>query len=47
MQPTGNEGSTGLALAICKKIAELHRGKVYAENGEDPVGARFTVELDT
>ena len=47
VQPTGNETSTGLGLAICKEIAELHRGKVYAENREDRVGARFTVELDT
>jgi signal transduction histidine kinase len=47
VQPTGNETSTGLGLAICKKIAETHRGKVYAENREDGVGARFTVELNT
>ena len=47
VQPTGNESSTGLGLAICKEIAELHRGKVYAENREDRVGARFTIELDT
>ena len=46
VQPTGNETSTGLGLAICKEIAELHRGKVYAENREDRVGARFTIELD-
>ena len=47
VQPTGNESSTGLGLTICKEIAELHRGKVYAENREDRVGARFTIELDT
>ena len=47
VQPTGNESSTGLGLAICKEIVELHRGKVYAENREDRVGARFTIELDT
>ena len=47
VQPTGNETSTGLGLAICKEIAESHRGDVYAENREDRVGARFTVELDT
>jgi len=47
VQPTGNETSTGLGLSICKKIAEAHRGKVYAENRTDRIGARFTVELDT
>jgi signal transduction histidine kinase len=47
VQPTGNETSTGLGLAICKKIAESHQGKVYAENRADRNGARFTIELDT
>jgi len=47
VQPTGDETSTGLGLAICKKIVESHRGKVYAENRKDRVGARFTIELDT
>ncbi|MDG1242417.1 MAG: response regulator [Opitutae bacterium] len=47
VQPTGNETSTGLGLAICREIVEFHRGKVYAKNREDRVGARFTVELDT
>lgn len=46
VQPTGNETSTGLGLAICREIAGLHRGKVYAENSEDRVGARLTIELD-
>ncbi len=47
VQPTGNETSTGLGLSICKKIAESHKGRVFAENREDRVGARFTVELNT
>ncbi|MFP4068977.1 MAG: response regulator [Opitutales bacterium] len=46
VQPTGNETSTGLGLSICKKIAESHKGRVYAENRQDRSGARFTVELD-
>ncbi len=46
VQPTGNESSTGLGLSICKKIAEAHHGRVYAENRTDRTGARFTVELD-
>ncbi|MGJ8650404.1 MAG: hybrid sensor histidine kinase/response regulator [Opitutaceae bacterium] len=47
VQPTGNETSTGLGLSICKKIAESHKGRVFAENRQDRIGARFTVELDT
>jgi two-component system sensor histidine kinase/response regulator len=47
VQPTGNETSTGLGLAICKKIAESHQARVYAENRTDRTGARFTLELDT
>lgn len=46
-QPTGNETSTGLGLSICKKIAETHKGRIYAENRTDRSGACFTIELDT
>ncbi|MGJ8652375.1 MAG: hybrid sensor histidine kinase/response regulator [Opitutaceae bacterium] len=46
VQPTGNETSTGLGLSICRKIAEGHKGRVFAENREDRTGARFTVELN-
>jgi signal transduction histidine kinase len=47
VQPTGNETSTGLGLSICKKIAESHKGRVFAANRTDRIGARFSVELDT
>lgn len=37
----------GLGLAICKGIAELHRGTIRAENRRDRSGLRVTVELPT
>lgn len=41
VRPTANESSTGLGLSICKKIAQLHKGTVFAENLEGGRGARF------
>jgi len=46
VQPTGDEQSTGLGLAICKKIAESHHGDIRFENRPDRSGARFIVSLD-
>jgi signal transduction histidine kinase len=32
VMPTGGEKSTGLGLAICRKIIDAHHGTITAEN---------------
>ncbi len=44
VQPTGGEKSTGLGLAICRKIVEAHRGTIVAENLPGR-GCEFRVSL--
>ncbi|MBK8478873.1 MAG: hybrid sensor histidine kinase/response regulator [Opitutaceae bacterium] len=44
VRPTGGEKSTGLGLAICRKIVEAHHGTVSAAN-RDTGGADFRVTL--
>jgi len=46
VKPTGSETSTGLGLSICKKIAEVHKGSVHAENRKDRSGMRFIVAFN-
>ena len=36
--------STGVGLAICKKIVDLYQGKIWIDNKYQE-GARFVVEL--
>jgi len=43
-QPTGGEKSTGLGLAICRKIVEAHGGTIGAENMPGH-GCEFVVRL--
>lgn len=44
-KPTANEQSHGIGLSIVKRIIELHRGRVWAENRADRRGARFCFTL--
>jgi two-component system, sensor histidine kinase and response regulator len=43
-KPTGGEKSTGLGLAICRKIVEAHHGNIMVENLPDR-GCEFRVTL--
>jgi signal transduction histidine kinase len=44
VKPTGGEKSTGLGLAICRKIVEAHNGTITATNREGG-GADFRVTI--
>lgn len=44
VKPTGGEKSTGLGLAICRKIVEAHRGSITASNLPGG-GCEFSVAL--
>ncbi len=48
VRPTAGEKSTGLGLAICRKIIEAHRGRIEAVN--DPAGGcvfSFSLPMDS
>jgi len=43
-KPTANETSTGLGLAICKELIDLHQGTIVAENNMEK-GANFQFSI--
>lgn len=45
-RPTGGETTSGLGLAICKQLVELHRGQIGARNNADR-GSTFWFRLPT
>jgi len=44
VRPTGGEKSTGLGLAICRRIVEAHKGRIWCES-EVGTGSTFIVAL--
>ena len=38
-------GSSGLGLSICKKIVEMHKGEIYAWNGEKRTNFTFWIPV--
>jgi signal transduction histidine kinase/DNA-binding NarL/FixJ family response regulator len=44
-KPTGGESSTGLGLFICRRIIELHGGRITAVSNGPGQGATFSVTL--
>ncbi len=44
LHPADESGSTGIGLAACRRIVEIHRGRIWLDTSHTP-GARFVFEL--
>ncbi|MCH2189211.1 HAMP domain-containing histidine kinase, partial [Candidatus Gracilibacteria bacterium] len=44
---TGDQGTTGLGMGLylCKRIVELHGGKIFSANSKKLGGAKFSIEF--
>jgi len=43
--PGSDDRGSGLGLAICRSIVKLHRGRIFAAEGEKGHGLRVVVEI--
>ncbi|MCG3204845.1 MAG: Adaptive-response sensory-kinase SasA [Elusimicrobia bacterium] len=41
----GKEGMGGLGLSNALRIIQMHKGNIFAENSQNPLGARFILEI--
>jgi signal transduction histidine kinase len=44
-QAGGDDKGSGLGLAICRSIVQLHRGRIFAEPGDNCRGLRMVIEI--
>jgi len=40
-----NQDGSGMGLAICKKIVQLHKGKIFVQGSKEGEGTTFRLEL--